>query len=373
MFPKSSHADTEEQLLGFIRNAGYRTPTLLQKTVLPATLLQRDLVVEAGPGEGRTGLFLISLLMQTGVSGEGTTGLIVTASADEVHKVLRQYRRFSARRLGRPHIVGLGIDDNQDQELKVLSGNPDIVAGTSERIIDHLRRKNIVLDGVRNVILVYPEGSVRAGFHKDVLFIQSKLPGKCQIQAYCLSLDAAPGPGSFLKRPLQLPKAEWGRVDEANGKEGREGKMAENTPERYVKVQMQIKSVLKMIKEEENPRELNELRRIFRKHTPFHLRAYFAAYLLKNSVGPADSTRDEFKTLFLSVGKNQKVYPKDLKQFFIERLGATDSDIGKVKILSNYSFVDIGAAFAQKAIDTLDATDFRGRKITVNYSRKKGE
>ncbi len=135
---------------------------------------------------------------------------------------------------------------------------------------------------------------------------------------------------------------------------------------------MYIKSVLKMIKEE-NPKELNEFRRIFRKHTPLHLRGYFAAYLIKSSVGSVDSAKSGFITLFVSVGKNKKVYPKDLKQLFIEQLGITNAEIGNVKTLENYSFVDVAETCAQKAIDTLNAITYRGRKITVNYSRKKGE
>ncbi len=166
VFRKSTQTNTEDQLLGFIRNAGYLSPTLLQKTVLPLTLLRRDMVIEAGSGEGRTGLFLISLLMQTEGSGKGITNLIVTTSADEVNKILRQYRRFSARLTRRPRIVGLGTDENVEQELKILSGNPDIAAGTSERIIDHLRRKNITLQYVRNVILVFPESPEPEGFQK---------------------------------------------------------------------------------------------------------------------------------------------------------------------------------------------------------------
>ena len=373
MVQKSTQANIEDQLLGFIKNAGYKSPTLLQKNVLPLTLLRRDIVVEAVTGEGRTGLFLISLLLQTEVRGKGITDLIVTDSAAEVHKVLRQFRRFSARLHGRPHIVGLGTNANIERERRILSGNPDIAAGTSARIIDHLRRKNITLQNVRNVVLVIPENPERAGYGKDVLYIYSKLPDKGRTQVYCPSLDMPSVLGTLLKRPIQVPRSDWGRIEDVNGKARRGGRMTENSAGRNLKAQVYIKSVLKMIKENANPKELNEFRRIFRKHTPIHLRAYFAAYLLKDSISSAPSMKGGFKSLFLSVGRNSKVFPKDLKELFIAKVGITEAEIGNVKILGTYSFVDIAGAYAQKAIDTLNATDFRGRKITVNYSRKKGK
>jgi ATP-dependent RNA helicase DeaD len=373
MLQKSSQASTEDKLLGFIRNAGYKSPTLLQKTVLPLTLQGRDIVVEARSGEGRTGLFLISLLLQTEVRGEEITNLIVAPSADEIHKILRQFRRFSAKLHKRPHIVGLGINENVEREHRILSGNPDIVAGTSARIIDHLRRKNITLQNVRKVILIIPDNPEQLGYNKDVLYIYSKLPGKGQTQVYCPNLDMTSVPGTVLKRPIQVAKSDWGRIDEVNRKGQREEKMTENSAGRNSDAQMYIKSVLKMIKEDSNPQELNEFRRIFRKHTPIHLRAYVAAYLLKASISSAPSAQGGFKSLFISVGKNKRVFPKDLKELFISQLGITEAEIGNVKILENYSFVDIAEAYAQKAIDTLNTADFRGRKITVNYSRKKGK
>ena len=166
-------------------------------------------------------------------------------------------------------------------------------------------------------------------------------------------------------------KSEWGKINGDKGKKER-GKMAENSTSKKKKIQAQIKSLLKIIKENADPLELNEYRRIFRQNTPIHLRAYFAAYLLMTSTGSIPSSGSEFKSLFVSVGKNKKVFPRDLKQLFITQLGITEAEIGNIKVLDNYSFVDIAEPYAQKAIDTLNATGFRGRKLTVNYSRKKG-
>ena len=373
MSPKSTQAEVDEQLLGFVRNAGYKSPTLLQKNVLPHTLQGRDIVVEAGPGEGRTGLLIVSLLMQTARSAGGLRGLILTASADEVFKVIRQYRKFAAQFHGRPHIIGLGTDDNLDREIHLLSRKPDIVAGTSERIIDHLRRENITLDNVESVVLIVPEDPELAGFEKDVLYIYSKLSENYFTQVYCPCLDGMSGLSPVLKRPIQVAKADWRRVNDSNGRERKVGKKLERKSSNHKQTVDYVREILRAIKESESPHELDELRRVFRKNTPLHLRAYFAAYLIREAVGSSPAEPGIFKTLFVSIGKNRKVFPKDLKKLFASQLGISGAQLGEIKVLDNYSFVEITEPFAQKAIDELNAAEFRGRKITVNFARKKRE
>ena len=75
--------------------------------------------------------------------------------------------------------------------------------------------------------------------------------------------------------------------------------------------------------------------------------------------------------LFLSMGKNRKVFPRDLIQLFIDRLKAQRSQIYDIKILDNYSFVEVDAALGEQAIGKLSGIEFKGRKLTVNYARKR--
>ncbi|MBN1685863.1 MAG: DbpA RNA binding domain-containing protein [Spirochaetales bacterium] len=374
MLQKSAETDVEKPLLDFVKNAGYKDPTPLQKKALSYTLQGRDIVIEAGPGKGRTGLLIVSLLMQIERSAQAPQGLILTASADEVFKVMRQYRKFSARYHGRPHIVGLGIDDNVEREIYLLSRKPDIVAGTSERIIDHIRRQNITLDKVKHVTLIMPEDPPhQAGFDKDVLYVYTKLPDKYITQVYCSNLEGISPLSSVLKRPVQITEADWLQSNDSNGKEQKVENKTEREPNGQSQAVEYIKKVLSEIKQEENPGELNEFRRVFRRHTPFHLRAYVAAYLIREAAGvsAAPARGGGFKTLFVSVGKNRKVFPNDLTKLFTAQLGITDADLRDIKVLDNYSFIDIAEPYAKKAIDELNSTEFRGRKITVNYAREK--
>ncbi len=138
-----------------------------------------------------------------------------------------------------------------------------------------------------------------------------------------------------------------------------------------------LEAIVKGIREEENPDILTAYKRIIQRKTPLTLRLYVGAYLLKQSleggaISPSEKNSDT-KTLFINVGKSRKVFPKDLSKLFSSTLGIAPKDIGAIKVLDNYSFLEIPTPLAQKAIDLLDGKEFRGKKLTVNFSKKKEE
>ena len=100
-------------------------------------------------------------------------------------------------------------------------------------------------------------------------------------------------------------------------------------------------------------------------NSTFRLKNYSKDNLIENK-------KNGFTTLFISIGKNRRVYPRDLIQLFTTNLNIKQSDIGEIKILDNYSFLDISIDYASKAITKLSNINYRGRNIKVNLARKKG-
>jgi hypothetical protein len=66
---------------------------------------------------------------------------------------------------------------------------------------------------------------------------------------------------------------------------------------------------------------------------------------------------EDRKTLFVSVGKNRRVYPKDFVALFAELDGVEGDDIGQIKILDNYSFVEVDEKVADAIIGAYDGYD----------------
>jgi hypothetical protein len=73
----------------------------------------------------------------------------------------------------------------------------------------------------------------------------------------------------------------------------------------------------------------------------------------------------------VSIGRNRRVYPRDLGDFFVQKLGIRPDEIGNVRVFDKYSFVEISPSRAQDAITRLTGADYKGRILTVNYAKKK--
>jgi hypothetical protein len=166
-----------------------------------------------------------------------------------------------------------------------------------------------------------------------------------------------------------------------------------------------IHSLLDEIQTEAEPHLLNQYRSVFRKEVSFFSRSYLAAYLLmlaeqgkplgkrrdsrhvENSLdsGKNDERREDFRRqdemyflpeeeslrLFVSIGRNRKVFPREIISLLSTKARIAKDDIGDIRILDNYSFVQVRNAVADTVIKTLNGQNFRGRTLTVSYARTK--
>lgn len=169
-------------------------------------------------------------------------------------------------------------------------------------------------------------------------------------------------------------------------------------------------AVLK-VKTEEDPVILTEYKKLFKKVVPLTLRSYIGAYLAKNALGGGTGfrhrpRRDKFSsrdrrhdnfarnmndeeggsrpktprvvideadatTIFIGIGRNRHVFPRDLVGLIAQVVQLDRERIGTIKVLENYSFVQLYKEDADKVINTLNGYDYRGRKLAVSFSRKR--
>jgi hypothetical protein len=155
-----------------------------------------------------------------------------------------------------------------------------------------------------------------------------------------------------------------------------------------------ISLVLEKIKTEVDLQTLEEYRRLFKKETSLFNRSLAAAYLLMlcdqgktlqlkdYRKRPASSGTDEAPDaqryplaeeestrLFFSVGRSRRVFPREILGIINTKTAVPREDIGAIRILDNYSFVQVRDSVAEKIIEALNGMIFRGRPLTVNYAK----
>ena len=75
--------------------------------------------------------------------------------------------------------------------------------------------------------------------------------------------------------------------------------------------------------------------------------------------------------LFVSIGRNRRVLPDDLAELISDSVTVERSELGVIRVLDSYSFVEVPEAVAEDAIAALSGTSFKGRRITVDFARAK--
>lgn len=136
-----------------------------------------------------------------------------------------------------------------------------------------------------------------------------------------------------------------------------------------------IDQLINQVKDSEDPAELKEFQGLTKRAIPMGMRKkifsfLFKEYLKKNKSYSIPVIKDVV-TLFMGVGKNRRVFPKDIIHLFINT-GKVDRDkIGEIRILDNYSFISVSKDAADTIIDNLNGINYRGRSLNINYAKKK--
>ncbi|MDR2111236.1 MAG: DbpA RNA binding domain-containing protein [Spirochaetaceae bacterium] len=154
-----------------------------------------------------------------------------------------------------------------------------------------------------------------------------------------------------------------------------------------------IKIILEKIHTEVDPFLLNAYRSLMKKEVSFFRRSHVAAYLLmrldQGSGGkrrgaeksaPRDESRiepnrylpeEESARLFISIGRNRRVFPREILGLINAKTSVAKDDIGTIRILDNYSFIQVRTTAADEIIEALNGISFRGRTLSVNYARNR--
>jgi len=148
-----------------------------------------------------------------------------------------------------------------------------------------------------------------------------------------------------------------------------------------------IALVLDKIRTDADPLLLYEYTSLFKKEVSLLHRSKAAAYLLmlcdqgknlrfvRREEDPPryPLAEEESKRLFFSVGRSRRVFPREILGLINAKTAIPREDVGAIRILDNYSFVQVRDTAAEKIIEALNGTIFRGRPLTVNYAKSRKE
>ena len=154
---------------------GYTQMTPIQAASLPLTLAGRDLIAQASTGSGKTAAFGIPLVEKLDPAQFDAQAMILCPTRELADQVTQEIRRL-ARAVGNIKVVTLcGGVALRGQTLSLAHG-AHVVVGTPGRIMDHLERGSLSLQGLKMLVLDEADRMLDMGFFDDIAKVARQCP-----------------------------------------------------------------------------------------------------------------------------------------------------------------------------------------------------
>ncbi|MGC3986301.1 MAG: ATP-dependent RNA helicase DbpA [Pseudorhodoferax sp.] len=162
-----------------LASLGFTQMTPIQAASLPLALAGRDLIAQAETGSGKTAAFGLALLAGLNPRFFGVQALVLCPTRELADQVAQELRRLARAQDNIKAVVLCGGVPLRNQAASLEHG-AHIVVGTPGRVLDHLERGNLVLDGLRTLVLDEADRMLDMGFMDDIAAVARRCPADRQ-------------------------------------------------------------------------------------------------------------------------------------------------------------------------------------------------
>ena len=174
-------------ILQAIADVGYESPSPIQAQTLPPLLAGRDLVGQAQTGTGKTAAFSLPLLSNLDLSRREPQVLVLAPTRELAIQVADAMQSYG-RHLSGFKITTLYGGQSIGQQIRDLRHGVHVVVGTPGRLLDHLRRGTLSLEGLSAIVLDEADEMLRMGFIDDVETILDQAPDHRQVVLFSATM-----------------------------------------------------------------------------------------------------------------------------------------------------------------------------------------
>jgi superfamily II DNA/RNA helicase len=166
-----------DELLRAVSEAGYDTPTPIQKQAIPSVLMGKDIIGIAQTGTGKTAGFvlpMIDILAQGRARARMPRSLILEPTRELAAQVAENFEKY-----GRHHKLSMALligGVQMGDQVKALEKGVDVLIATPGRLMDLFGRGKIMLNGCSLLVIDEADRMLDMGFIPDIEEICTKLP-----------------------------------------------------------------------------------------------------------------------------------------------------------------------------------------------------
>jgi ATP-dependent RNA helicase DeaD len=150
-----------------ISEMGFEEATPIQSLAIPYILQGKDIIGQAQTGTGKTCAFGIPAIQMLDMTQKCVQVLILCPTRELAVQVSEEINAVSKYTKG-VHSLPIYGGQSIDRQIMALKKNPQIIIGTPGRVMDHMRRRTLKLDGLKMIILDEADEMLNMGFREDI-------------------------------------------------------------------------------------------------------------------------------------------------------------------------------------------------------------
>lgn len=191
--------------LANLTTLGYIAMTPIQAASLPLALAGKDLIAQAKTGSGKTAAFGLPLLANLNPRWFAVQALVLCPTRELADQVTTEIRRL-ARSEDNIKVVTLCGGVPLRGQSASLEHGAHIVVGTPGRIMDHLARGHLTLEGLNTLVLDEADRMLDMGFFDDIVTVAKQCPKTRQTLLFSATYPEgiAKLSAQFMREPLTV-------------------------------------------------------------------------------------------------------------------------------------------------------------------------
>jgi ATP-dependent RNA helicase DeaD len=178
-----------EPVLKALNDVGYETPSPIQAQTIPLILAGKDVLGQAQTGTGKTAAFALPILSRIDLNKKDPQVLVLAPTRELAIQVAEAFQRYASHLKGF-HVLPIYGGQDYSTQLRQLKRGAHVVVGTPGRVMDHMRKGTLNLNGLGFLVLDEADEMLRMGFIDDVEWILEQIPEQRQICLFSATMPS---------------------------------------------------------------------------------------------------------------------------------------------------------------------------------------
>ncbi len=156
-----------QETLMALKKKGFKKPTPIQEKVIPILMKEgKNVVGQAQTGTGKTAAFGIPIIEALSEQTSHVQAIILVPTRELALQVAAEIESLKGKK--RLQVLPVYGGQSINVQLRKLQKRVNIVVGTPGRVLDHLRRKSLVLNKISFFVLDEADEMLNMGFIEDI-------------------------------------------------------------------------------------------------------------------------------------------------------------------------------------------------------------